>query len=144
MHLHLRTSVKQDYLSVFNGFDESLFRKLSPPYPRLRLLRFDGSYPGDVVEVELLTGFRTFRWTSLITERAITDTAAYFVDEGLEVPTPLRYWRHKHLVTKEGDGAIIHDIIEYRTRFKALDALLYPMMVLQFGSRKPVYKRMFN
>ena len=144
MQLHLRTQVKQDYLSVFNAFDESLFRKLSPPYPRLRLLRFDGSYPGDVVEVELLAGFKSFRWTSLITERSVTDAEAYFVDEGLEVPPPLRHWRHKHLVTKEGNGAVIHDIIEYRTGSKALDLLLYPLMLLQFGSRKPVYKKTFN
>ena len=40
-------------MTVFNAFDERLFRRLSPPYPRLKLLRFDGSMPGDVVEVEI-------------------------------------------------------------------------------------------
>ncbi|MFT2009737.1 SRPBCC family protein [Pontibacter sp. 13R65] len=144
MQLHIRTLVKQDYLSVFDAFDERLFRKLSPPYPRLKLLRFDGSYPGDVVEVELQAGFKSYRWTSLITERVVTDTEAYFVDEGLEVPSPLRRWRHKHLVAKEGAGAVIHDIIEYSTGSKTLDLLLYPLMLVQFGSRKPVYKKMFN
>ncbi|TPE45507.1 SRPBCC family protein [Pontibacter mangrovi] len=144
MQLHLRTYVSQDYLQVFHAFDERLFRKLSPAYPRLKLLRFDGSEPGDVVEVELQTGIKSFRWTSLITERSITDTAAYFVDEGQELPPPLKVWHHKHLVSKNGSGAVIHDIITFSTGLKPLDLLLYPLMKLQFGMRKPVYQREFG
>jgi ligand-binding SRPBCC domain-containing protein len=144
MLLHLKTTVQQDFRSVFHAFDEQLFRKLAPPYPRLKLLRFDGSAPGDVVEVELQTGIRSFRWASLITEREITDRAAWFVDEGQEVPPPLRTWRHKHLVTQHGSGAIIHDIIEYSTGYKVLDVMLYPFMLAAFGMRKPVYKKVFR
>ncbi|MFD2246789.1 SRPBCC family protein [Pontibacter ruber] len=144
MQLHLQTAVQQDYLKVFHAFDEQLFRRLSPPYPRLKLLRFDGSKPGDVVEVELQTGFKSFRWTSLITEESITDTEAYFVDQGQELPPPLRYWHHKHLITKYGSGAIIHDIITYSTGFKLLDLLFYPLMLAQFGMRKPIYRKVFG
>ncbi|WP_299818245.1 hypothetical protein [uncultured Pontibacter sp.] len=144
MQLHLRTAVAQNYLAVFNAFDEKLFRRLSPPYPKLRLLRFDGSEPGDVVEVELQTGIKSFRWTSLITERSITDREAYFVDQGQELPSPLRLWHHKHLVSKNGAGAIIHDIITYSTGFKLLDVLLYPLMLFQFGMRKPIYRSVFG
>jgi len=144
MRIHLKTAVQQDYITVFNAFDERLFRKLSPPYPRLKLLRFDGSEPGDVVAVALQTGFKSFRWTSLITERKVTDTEAYFVDQGQELPPPLRFWRHQHLITKNGSGAIVHDIITYSTGIKPLDLLLYPLMVAQFSMRKPVYKREFG
>jgi ligand-binding SRPBCC domain-containing protein len=144
MRLHLKTAVQQDFLSVFDAFDEQLFRKLSPPYPRLKLLRFDGSEVGDVVEVELQTGIKSFRWTSLITEREITDTAAWFVDEGQELPPPLRQWRHKHLVTQNGTGAVIHDIIDFSTGYKVLDGLLYPLMLAQFSMRGPVYRKVFR
>ncbi|MEJ8804330.1 SRPBCC family protein [Pontibacter sp. H249] len=144
MQLHLKTAVAQDYLQVFNAFNEQLFRELAPPFPKLKLLRFDGSEPGDVVEVELQTGVKSFRWTSLITDRSITSTEAYFIDQGQELPPPLRLWHHKHLVSKNGNGAIIHDIITYSTGAKALDLLLYPLMVLQFGMRKPIYKRVFG
>ncbi|WP_018476308.1 SRPBCC family protein [Pontibacter roseus] len=144
MRLHLKTTVQQDYLSVFQAFDERLFRRLAPPYPRLKLLRFDGSEPGNVVEVELQTGVKSFRWTSLITERQITDTAAWFVDEGQELPPPLRHWRHKHLVSRQDTGATIHDIIDYSTGSKVLDALLYPLMLAGFGMRKPVYRKIFG
>lgn len=144
MQLYLKTSVAENYRSVFNAFDEELFLKLSPPYPRLKLLRFDGSQVGDVVEVELQTGFSRHRWTSLITESAVTDSEAYFIDEGQELPPPLKQWHHKHLVSKDGTGAIIHDIIDYSTGFRMLDLLLYPLMGAQFRMRKPVYKRIFN
>lgn len=144
MRIHLKTAVQQDFLTVFDAFDEQLFRKLSPPYPRLKLLRFDGSEPGDMVEVELQTGIRSFRWTSRITERNITGTEAYFIDQGQELPPPLRYWHHKHLVTKNDNGAIIHDIITYSTGIKALDLLLYPLMLGQFSMRKPVYRKVFR
>ena len=144
MRLHLKTTVQQDYLSVFHAFDERLFRKLAPPFPKLKLLRFDGSEVGDMVEVELQTGVKSFRWTSLITQREITETEAWFVDTGQELPPPLRRWRHKHLVTKNGKGAVIHDIIDYSTGFKPLDLLLYPLMLAQFGMRKPIYRKMFQ
>jgi len=144
MQLHLKTYVSQNYKTVFDAFDERLFRKLSPPYPRLKLLRFDGSAPGDVVEVELQTGIKSFRWTSLIVGRNIIDTEAYFIDEGQVLPPPLRLWRHKHLVTQSFSGSVIHDIITYSTGSKAIDVLLYPLMLAAFGMRKPVYRKVFG
>ena len=144
MQLHLKTNVQQDYLSVLDAFDEQLFRKLAPPYPKLKLVRFDGSEPGDVVEIELQTGFNSFRWTSLITDKKITDSEAYFIDQGQVLPPPLRFWRHKHLVTKEGRNSTIHDIITYSTGYKLLDLIIYPAMLLQFSMRKPIYKREFG
>ena len=144
MQLHLRTYVQQDFLSVFNAFDEQLFQKLSPPYPKMQLLRFDGSEPGDVVEVELQTGIKSFRWTSLIIDRKVTETEAYFIDEGQVLPPPLRRWHHRHLITKNGSGAVIHDIITFSTGFAPLDALLYPLMLAQFSMRKPIYRKVFG
>lgn len=144
MRLHLKTDVQEDYLTVLNAFDEQLFRKLAPPYPKLKLLRFDGSEPGDLVEIELQTGFKSFRWSSLITHREVTNSEAYFIDQGQVLPPPLRFWRHKHLVTKQGAGSTIHDIITYSTGFKILDLFMYPLMRMQFGMRKPIYRREFG
>ncbi|MCC9135724.1 hypothetical protein ACFSKU_17010 [Pontibacter silvestris] len=144
MILHLKTTITQNFITVFEAFDEQLFLKLSPPYPRLRLLQFDGSEPGDTVAVEMFTGLTRHRWTSLITERKVTASEAYFVDEGQELPSPLRRWRHKHLITKHGHGAIVHDIVEYSTGLLILDLLLYPLMLAQFSMRKPIYKKVFG
>jgi ligand-binding SRPBCC domain-containing protein len=144
MQLHLKTNVAQNYLNVFNAFDEKLFHKLSPPFPKMKLVRFDGSKPGNMVEVILDAGVKSFRWTSLITDRKITDTEAFFIDEGQQLPPPLSKWHHKHLVSKRGNGATIHDIITYSSGNKLLDVLLYPVMALQFGMRKPIYQKLFG
>lgn len=144
MQLHLRTKVGQNYKAVFNAFNKDLFLKLAPPYPMVKLIRFDGSKPGDVVEIKMRTGLKNYRWTSLIVEESITEEEAYFIDEGQVLPPPLRLWRHKHLVSAAGAGAMIHDIITYSTGNKLLDVLLYPVMVAQFSLRKPVYKKLFR
>ncbi|MBB6609631.1 hypothetical protein H7F15_01140 [Pontibacter sp. Tf4] len=144
MQLHLKTNVRQNYRQVFDAFDEQLFRKLAPPYPKLKLIRFDGSEPGNVVEVELQTGIKSYSWTSLITERTITDTEAWFIDEGQILPPPLKRWHHKHLVTANKSGATIHDIINYSSGNKMLDLALYPFMLAGFGMRKPIYQKVFG
>ncbi|NDK54913.1 SRPBCC family protein [Pontibacter fetidus] len=144
MQIHLKTNVAQNYRQVFEAFDEQLFRKLAPPYPKLKLIRFDGSEPGDVVEVELQTGIKSFRWTSMITERTITEREAWFIDEGQILPSPLKLWHHKHLVTANSTGTIIHDIINYSSGNKVLDLVLYPFMVAAFGMRKPIYQGVFG
>ncbi len=144
MQVYLKTHVAQNYRSVFNAFDEQLFLKLAPPYPRLTLSRFDGSAPGDLVEVEMKTGFSSHRWTSLITESRITESEAYFIDEGQELPFPLKHWQHKHLITRESNGSVIHDIIDYSTDNGLLDMALYPLVVAQFSMRKPIYRKIFS
>jgi ligand-binding SRPBCC domain-containing protein len=143
MRLHLQTAVQQDFKTVFEGFNEKLFLKLAPPFPKVKLIRFDGSKPGDMVAIEIRASVKTFIWTSLIIEENVAARAAYFIDEGQVLPPPLKKWRHKHLVTAEDNGAIIHDIIEYSTGSKILDVLLYPIMWAQFSYRKPVYKKVF-
>ncbi|GGK89318.1 hypothetical protein ACD591_18465 [Rufibacter glacialis] len=144
MKLHLQIPVAQPYQVVLEGFTVDLFKALSPPFPRLKILRFDGSFPGDRVEIALQIGPVRQRWTSLITEREVREQEAWFVDEGQELPAPLTYWRHKHLITQHNGHSIIHELIEYRTRFRALDLLLYPVMSAVFGQRKAVYQRFFG
>ena len=144
MQLHLQTKVRQNYKAVFNAFDKTLFLKLAPPYPKVDLVRFDGSKPGDVVEIRMRTGFKTFTWSSVITDEQVREHTAFFVDEGQVLPPPLKKWRHKHLVVAAGSGATIHDIIEYSTGYAWLDVMLYPIMLAQFSYRKPIYKRLFR
>ncbi|MGV3588216.1 MAG: SRPBCC family protein [Adhaeribacter sp.] len=145
MRIAIHTEVKQDYLSVYHNFNQQLFLALAPPFPKFKLLRFDGSQPGDVVAVELNFGLFRQTWTSLITESKITDQEAYFIDQGQQLPWPLKYWQHQHLVKNNpAGGAIISDLIQYRTSFWLFDWLLYPVMWAQFSFRKPIYRRYFK
>jgi len=146
MHLYLRTHVAASPADVSAGFTRELFVALAPPFPPFRLLRFDGSQRGDEVHIELGAGPARFRWTSLITDHGITPSGVYyFVDEGRQLPPPLRYWRHRHLMQPAPDGGtyIVEDL-EYRSPFRWLDALLYPAMWAQFAWRRPIYRRWFG
>lgn len=147
MRLLLRTRVASPPTHILAGFDRTLFLALAPPFPKMRLHRFDGSKPGNQVEIELVAGPKRWRWTSLITEAGqLPDGSQYFVDEGQLLPQPLRFWRHRHLITPDprGRGSIIVEDIEYSTNVKVLDALLYPLMWAQFAYRRPVYRRFFG
>ena len=146
MHVILRTAVAQPPAQVMAGFTRELFIALAPPFPKLRLLRFDGCRTGDQVEIELDTLVKRLLWTSLIVDDGqLADGTLFFVDEGQTLPPPLRYWRHRHLIQPGPQGgSIIVDDLEYRTATPALDALLYPAMWTQFAWRKPIYRRWFR
>jgi ligand-binding SRPBCC domain-containing protein len=146
MHVTLRTPVAQPPARVMAGFTRELFLALAPPFPKLKLHRFDGCQRGDQVEIELITGPLHQRWTSLITEHGqLPDGTHYFIDEAQTAPAPLRYWRHRHLIEPgPHGGSVIVDDIEFRTASPVLDALLYPAMWAQFAYRKPIYRRFFG
>ncbi len=144
MKLVLTTNVSSVPQKVWQGFDQTLFEKLAPPFPLIKLLRFDGSEKGDLVEVEL--NFIVFRqlWQSLIVDYGQSKDEIWFIDEGRRLPFFLRYWRHRHRLIRIASGTQIVDDIEYRTPSVVLDYLMYPLMWLQFAYRKPIYRRVFN
>lgn len=146
MHVTLRTAVSRPPAVVMAGFTRELFVALAPPFPRLRLLRFDGCHTGDRVEIELDTLVKRLSWTSLIVDDGVQpDSTHFFVDEGQVLPPPLRFWRHRHLIQPgPNGGSVIVDALEYRTASPLLDALIYPAMWAQFAWRRPIYRRWFK
>ena len=128
------------------GFTRQLFEALAPPFPRLRLLRYDGREPGNQVAIELRAGPQRWRWTSLITDAGVLpDGTHFFVDEGQELPAPLQQWQHRHLVQPgPAGGSIIVEDIRFSTGRRWLDYLLYPAFWAQFRLRGPVYRRFFR
>ncbi|WP_162418314.1 SRPBCC family protein [Cyclobacterium roseum] len=145
MKINLSTRVDQSYLKVKEGFTEDLFQSLNPPFPPVKLLRFDGSSTGDIVSLEL--NFILFKqvWTSEITDDQTDENEFYFVDEGIKLPFFLRFWRHKHRVVSQGPSqSLIIDEISYRAPNKILEIFLFPVLYAQFAMRKPVYKKYFG
>ena len=144
MKLILKHNVNQNPTQVWSGFDQALFEKLAPPFPRIRLLRFDGSTTGCFVEVEL--NFVLFRqlWQSEIVEHGESETEIWFVDRGTRLPFFLRFWLHRHRLLKTESGTQIVDDIEFRTGSIVLDYIMYPLMWAQFAYRGPIYRRAFN
>ncbi|NVJ86493.1 MAG: hypothetical protein HWE15_09330 [Algoriphagus sp.] len=144
MKLILETHVEQDYLTVKEGFHEALFKKLSPPFPPVKLLRFDGSKKGDQVALELNFIFFKQKWVSDITEDHTDEREFYFIDQGTRLPFFLKKWTHKHRVIAAEKGSIIRDEIEFEGPNGLLTILLYPALWGQFLYRKPIYRRFFK
>ena len=144
MRITIPTDVQQAPEVVWANFDETLFQKLSPPFPPARLLRFDGSMPGDEVHIELNLVFSKQVWISRITEQRQTPDEIYFVDTGVQLPFFLRFWRHKHRIIKRGTGSRIVEEIDYRTPSLLTDWLFYPILYGQFLYRRPIYRRVFG
>ncbi|MCH7401669.1 hypothetical protein ACFOUP_14570 [Belliella kenyensis] len=143
-HITISTKVEQSYLEVKEGFNQNLFKKLSPPFPPVKLLRFDGSNEGDLVSLELNFIFFKQTWTSIITKDHTDANEFYFIDKGIKLPFFLKKWQHKHRVINDGKSSIIIDEIAYQAPFSWMTLLLYPALYLQFIYRKPIYKKIFK
>ena len=144
MTIKISTKVNSDLKTVIRGFDQKLFLSLNPPFPPVKLLRFDGCKKGDQVTLEL--NFLLFKqtWISKIVDDRLEENQWYFVDEGKKLPFFLKTWTHKHLVNRIDEQALIIDQIQYSTGTILSDLLMYPVLLLQFLYRKPVYKRVFS
>lgn len=143
MKIKIITTIEASVSTVKSGFTEELFLSLNPPFPPVKLLRFDGCEKGDAVSLELNFIFFKQKWTSDITEAGETSDQWYFTDEGVQLPFFLKTWKHRHVVEKHGDGSKIVDDIAYSTGTMLTNLLMYPILYLQFLYRKPVYKRFF-
>lgn len=130
--------------SVMADFTNSLFLKLAPPFPKLKLLRYDGCEKGHEVHLQLDFLFYKKNWISIITESGITETELYFIDEGTLVPTPIKTWKHKHIVRQSGDLVEIEDNVTYSCGSWVFDKLVYIPFYILFLYRKPIYRKFFN
>lgn len=145
MQITISTTVGKHYLAVKEGFNQDLFSSLSPPFPPVKLLRFDGSEKGDIVSLELNFVFFKQVWTSEIIEDYTSESEFYFVDKGIKLPFFLGIWQHKHRLINRGDSETeIRDEITYQGSSWILTPLLYPILYLQFLYRKPIYRRIFS
>lgn len=144
MKITITTKVTQGYLQVKEGFNSSLFTQLSPPFPPVKLIQFDGSKKGDIVTLQL--NFLLFKqtWTSEIIDDQTTASEFYFIDKGIKLPFFLKYWKHKHRIIKDGSASKIGDEIEFKAPFALMTLLLYPVMYLQFAYRIRIYKKVFS
>ncbi|WKK79080.1 SRPBCC family protein [Marivirga arenosa] len=145
MHIKLKTQVSQGYLKVKEGFNEKLFLSLNPPFPPVKLKEFGGSEKGDKVHLQL--NFILFKqdWISRITFDNTDDSVFEFIDEGEKLPFFLKYWKHHHIVEKSSEQTSnIIDDITFKSPFILFDFILYPVLLLQFAYRKPIYRKLFK
>jgi ligand-binding SRPBCC domain-containing protein len=145
MNFSISTNVNSAYLTIAERFDLQLFEALAPPFPKVKVLRFDGCHKGSQVHIEMNLFIAKQQWHALVIEQGESAGEWYFIDQGNVLPTPLTFWKHRHLVLRQKDGTSnIVDEIEYKTSFLLLDYLMYPFFYAQFAARKSIYKKYFS
>ena len=143
MKFCIKTSLLQSKDIVVSGFNKSLFDAVSPPFPPVKVIRYDGSQTGNIVELELNFFVFKQRWVSQIRDHGETKQTTWFIDEGTTLPFFLTYWRHTHKIHKTQTGSVIEDHVEFKS-YPILDILLFPLLYLQFLYRIPRYRAFFN
>ncbi|MCB0562108.1 MAG: hypothetical protein H6573_10700 [Lewinellaceae bacterium] len=144
MNIKLQTAVRGNFKEIMARFDRDLFEALAPRQPKMEIVEFTGSKKGDRVHIRFLQPLKV-DWVSVITEDEINNAEAYFIDEGVQLPFPLSFWKHKHIVRKiTEDTSFIIDDITFRGPNRLLSLLMYPAIFLGFYPRKRIYRRYFG
>ncbi len=139
------TSVAANFEELESRFDRSLLEKLLAPGLPVTIERFDGLADGDELHVVFGEGRFKGKWISRIQENDRNPSEWSYVDVGIELPPPLKSWRHKHrLLKRPAGGTFIRDEIEFSTGSALTDAAAFPVLYALFASRGPVYRRMFG
>ena len=107
MNIQLKTKVDGNYKDIIKQFDRQLFEALKPKGAKMEIVEFTGSKKGDIVHLRFLSPIKA-EWISKITEDNEDEKEAYFIDEGIKLPFPLSYWRHKHIVKKNNRRYFLH------------------------------------
>lgn len=144
MRIELRTRVPGNYRDIMDRFDRKLFEALAPPVGKLEIVEFTGSKRGDRVHIRFLSPVKA-EWISAITDHGQDEATAWFVDEGVKLPFPLKYWRHRHVVEKLGEEeSVIVDDISFRAENPLFTLLMYPLLFFGFYPRKRIYRKYFR
>jgi ligand-binding SRPBCC domain-containing protein len=143
MKIFISTPIEKNYRDVFALFNEKLFKALKPPMVKLEVERFDGCKKGDEIHLKITPlNLKTERWISHITEYHEDNEQIYFIDIGVVIPFPLKYWKHIHRIERVSENkCMVVDDIEFTSGNAVLDRLLYPIFFTMFKMRSPVYKR---
>ncbi len=102
------------------------FARLMPPWEKSRIIQAAPNLrPGAraVVETKLF-GVMPVRWEALHT---VYDPPRMFED--IQTLGPFRSWRHRHIVTPHGEGAVLRDEIEFEPPMGFLGRWLAPWLI---------------
>lgn len=144
MNIKFETKVKGNYREVMDKFDRKLFEALKPKQGEMEIVEFTGSKKGDRVHIRFTSPIKA-EWVSDIVEDYVGEDEAYFIDEGVQLPFPLSYWQHKHIVKKiDENTSLIIDDITYEARNWFLTKMMYPALYLGFAPRGKIYQAYFG
>jgi ligand-binding SRPBCC domain-containing protein len=144
MNIQLKAKVDGNYKDIMHRFDRELFEALKPANAKMEIVEFTGSKKGDKVHLRFHSPIKA-EWISHITSHGENEQEAFFVDEGVTLPFPLAYWKHRHIVQKiTEDTSYIIDDMTFKGVNGLFSLLLYPAIYIGFYPRKRIYRDYFS
>lgn len=144
MRVVLKTKIKGNHKKIIKAFDRELFLALAPAFPPIELKQFTGSETGDKVHIHFKKPINS-DWLSDIIDHGYEENRSYFVDKGVQLPFPLKFWEHHHIVEQiDKDFVYIIDDMRFKGPNIFITFLLYPFIYLGFLPRKRIYKKYFE
>ncbi|MCF8219675.1 MAG: hypothetical protein K9J21_11940 [Bacteroidales bacterium] len=144
MNIKIKIFLPYNPDEIYAHFTGDLFLALAPPLSGIKLIRFDGSKPGSIVELQMGPALFNIKWISEITDEYVSEEKIWFQDQGKVLPFFLTYWKHNHIIEGSNQKSYIIEDINYKTGTLLTDVLLYPLLYLQFAYRKYAYPKYFS
>ena len=125
--------IKQSFINapperVF-GFHElpDALARLMPPWEKARIIQMAPNLrPGARTVIEtMLFGVISTRW---VAEHTLYDPPRMFEDT--QISGPFKSWRHKHIISPSGDGALLRDEIDFEPPAGLLGRIAAPYVIL--------------
>lgn len=136
------THVDANINEVSRNFNRELLLKLKPPLVKMNLLRYDGQITGNQLSFQIGIGPMKQQWDGIITAHRYTKKNWLFRDEGLQLPHPLKTWKHTHaLKSKTEHSTLIIDRLKFEGKNRFFTLLLCLPFIAMFLMRKPLYKK---
>jgi ligand-binding SRPBCC domain-containing protein len=143
-YVSITTFIPLPIQEVTKRFDRRLFDYLAPPFPKLKIKRYDGQKKGDVIQLSLGLWPIFLPWHLVIVDAWEDEKSWGFTDQATMLPFPLTAWRHEHRLVAIGPmETSIEDFVGFRAGPNWLTKLMQPIVHNMFTSRKPAYLRYF-
>lgn len=117
---------KPESVFAFHELPDAL-QRLTPEWERVRVVEAAKSlHVGSIAVIETrLFGFIPARW---VAEHTVYDPPHMFED--VQIKGPFKLWRHRHIVCKHADGAVLRDEIRYEPPLGFVGRLVVPVLIV--------------
>lgn len=138
----IETKVNASMPFVWSKFDEALLKNLSPPFPKVKILQFEGCETGNKVALQIDLIIIKPLWSTIITDHQKSESEIFFIDEGIKVPFGIKFWKHTHKIISNGpQNCTIQDFVAFKSIHFILDLFLFPFLWGMIFYRKPFYRK---
>ena len=130
------------------------FEKVSSAFHSIKIVKFlTGFQPVQIIEWSGIENGKIayfklwfFGWKNFKVKHESymkSNNELFFIDRGIELPLGIKYWKHKHIIKRNGEGVIIQDLVSFSHANIFMEYLLFPILMFPIIIRKLFYKIYF-